>query len=130
MKETIIDSTSFFVIQHEILSGRQLICLDANDLHRVLSGKSGVMYQQTKNDDESIHDFMKSFFDDMKFRSQVMESSLYFLHMVVPKNDFMMEHMELVNDFFAGIDENKKVQYGMSCSDGKQQMKMTLLCTK
>lgn len=130
MKETIIDSTSFFVIQHEILSGRQLICLDANDLHRVLSGKSGVMYQQTKNDDESIHDFMKSFFDDMKFRSQVMESSLYFLHMVVPENDFMMEHMELVNDFFAGIDENKKVQYGMSCSDGKLQMKMTLLCTK
>lgn len=130
MKETIIDSTSFFVIQHEILSGRQLICLDANDLHRVLSGKSGVMYQQTKDDAESIHDFMKAFFEDLKSRSQVMESSHYFLYMLIPGDEFMVEHLELVNNFFSIIDEDKKVMYGMSCCDDKSQMKMTLLCTK
>lgn len=113
-----------------IVKDQRLICLDANDLHRFLAGKSGIMYQQTKNDDESIHDFMKAFFDDMKSRSQVMESSHYFLHMIISENDFMMEHMELVNDFFSIIDEDKKVMYGMSCCDGDSQMKMTLLCTK
>lgn len=130
MKQTNIDITKFFVVQQEILTGQQLICLDASDLHRFLSGKSGVMYQQTKDENESIHDFMTAFFNDLKSRSQVMESSHYFLHILIPGDEFMVEHMKPVNDFFSIIDEGKKVQYGMSCSDDKSQMKMTLLCTK
>lgn len=130
MKQTTIDSTKFSEIQQDILTGQQLIHLDANDLHRFLSDKYGVMYQQTKDDAEGIHDFMKAFFEDLKLRSQVMESSHYFLHMLIPGDEFMVEHMELVNDFFSIIDEDKKVMYGMSCCDGNSQMKMTLLCTK
>lgn len=130
MKQTTIDSTKFSEVQQEILTGQQLITLDSNDLHRFLLGKSGVMYQQTKDDAENIHDFMEAFFEDLKSRSQVMDSSHYFLHMLIPGDEFMVEHMELVNDFFSIIDEDKKVMYGMSCCDVKLQMKMTLLCTK
>lgn len=131
MKETKIDSTKINEVNNEVVFEPQLIYIDPNDVRFALIGKSGVMYQKTKSQEVSISDFMNRFFDKLKSCEQVMESSHYLVHMMVPQTDeFTMEHMGLLHEFFESLGEEKEIIWGMGSSKGKNQMSMTVLCTK
>ena len=94
MKETKINSTKINEINNEVAFEPQLICIDSNDVRFALRGKSGMMYQKSKEEGESIPDFMTTFFEELKSREQVMESTHYLVHIMLPKTDeFMMEQM-------------------------------------
>ena len=131
MKEVKINSTKINEVNKEVVFEPQLICIDSTDVRYALRGKSGVMYQETKSAGDSILDFMNKFFDELKSRKQVMDSSYYLIHLMVPKTDeFTMEHMGLIHDFFETLGEDKEILWGMGNSKEKNQMTMTVLCTK
>lgn len=131
MKEVKINSTKINEVNKEVVFEPQLICIDSTDVRFALRGKSGVMYREAKSAGESIPDFMVKFFDELKSRKQVMDSSHYLIHLMVPKTDeFTMEHMGLIHDFFETLGEDKEILWGMSNSKEKNQMTMTVLCTK
>lgn len=131
MKETKINSTKINEVSNNVVFVPQFICIDSMDVRYALMGKSGVMYQKTKSEDESIPDFMNTFFNELKSREQVMESSHYLVHLMVPQTDeFTMEHMVLINEFFESLGDEKEILWGMGDRQGKRQMTMTVLCTK
>ena len=131
MKEVKINSTKINEVNKEVVFEPQLICIDSTDVRYALRGKSGVMYQETKSAGDSILDFMNKFFDELKSRKQVMDSSHYLVHLMVPQTDeFTMEHMGLIHDFFETLGEDKEILWGMGNSKEKNQMTMTVLCTK
>ena len=131
MKEVKINSTKINEVNKEVVFEPQLICIDSTDVRFALMGKSGVMYQKAKSAGESIPDFMNKFFDELKSRKQVMDSSHYLVHLMVPQTDeFTMEHMGLIHDFFETLGEDKEILWGMGNSKEKNQMTMTVLCTK
>lgn len=131
MKETKINSTKINEVSNNEVFVPQFICIDSIDVRYALMGKSGVMYQKTKSEDESIPDFMNTFFNELKSREQVMESSHYLVHLMVPQTDeFTMEHMVLINEFFESLGDEKENLWGMGDRQGKNQMTMTVLCTK
>ena len=131
MKEVKINSTKINEVNKEVVFEPQLICIDSTDVRYALRGKSGVMYQETKSAGDSILDFMNKFFDELKSRKQVMDSSHYLVHLMVPQTDeFTMEHMGLIHDFFETLGEDKEILWGMGNSKEKNQMTITVLCTK
>lgn len=131
MKETTINSTKFNEVKNEVVFDPQLISIDSDDVRYTLAGKSGVMYQKAKDNDESILDFMTNFIEELKSREQVMKSSHYLVHLMISKTDeFTMEHMELIHEFFESLGEEKEILWGMSNSKEKNNMVMTVLCTK
>ena len=131
MKEVKINSTKINEVNKEVVFEPQLICIDSTEVHYALMGKSGVMYQETKSAGDSILDFMNKFFDELKLRKKVMDSSHYLVHLMVPQTDeFTMEHMGLIHDFFESLGEEKEILWGMGNSKEKKQMTMTVLCTK
>ena len=131
MKDVKINSTKINEVNKEVVFEPQLICIDSTDVRFALMGKSGVMYQEAKSADESIPDFMNKFFDELKSRKQVMDSSHYLIHLMVPKTDeFTMEHMGLIHDFFETLGEDKEILWGMGNSKEKNQMTMTVLVRK
>lgn len=131
MKETTINSTKFNEVKNEVVFDPQLISIDSDDVRYTLAGKSGVMYQKAKDNDESILDFMTKFIEELKSREQVMKSSHYLVHLMISKTDeFTMEHMELIHEFFESLGEEKEILWGMSNSKEKNNMVMTVLCTK
>ena len=131
MKEVKINSTKINEVNKEVVFEPQLICIDSTDVRYALRGKSGVMYQETKSAGDSILDFMNKFFDELKSRKQVMDSSHYLVHLMVPQTDeFTMEHMGLIHDFFETLGEDKEILWGMGNSKEKNLMTITVLCTK
>lgn len=131
MKETKINSTKINDINNEVVFEPQLICIDSHDVRYALIGKSGVMYQKTKDDGESVPNFMKSFFEELKAREQVMESTHFLVHLMLAQTDeLMMDHMNLIHEFFESLGEDKEILWGMGNSKGKSPMTMTVLCTK
>ena len=131
MKEVKINSTKINEVNKEVVFEPQLICIDSTDVRFALMGKSGVMYQKAKSAGESIPDFMVKFFDELKSRKQVMDSSHYLIHQMVPNTEeFTMEHMGLIHDFFETLGEDKEILWGMGNSKEKNLMTMTVLCTK
>lgn len=131
MKEIKINSTKINEVNNEVVFEPQLICIDSMDVRYALMGKSGVMFQKSKSEGESIPDFMNAFLNELKSREQVMASSHYLVHLMVPKSDeFTMEHMGLINEFFESLGEEKEILWGMGNSNGKSQMTITCLCTK
>lgn len=131
MKETQINSTKINEVNNNVVFEPQFICIDSNDVRFALTGKSGVMYQKTKDVGESIPDFMTAFFDELKSREQVLASSHYLFHLMIPETEeFSMEHMGLIYEFCESLGEGKEVLWGMGNNQGKSQMTMTVLCTK
>ena len=131
MKETTINSTKFNEVKNEVVFDPLLISIDSDDVRYTLAGMSGVMYQKAKDNDESILDFMTKFIEELKSREQVMKSTHYLVHLMISKTDeFTMEHMELIHEFFESLGEEKEILWGMSNSKVKNKMAMTVLCTK
>ncbi len=105
---------------------------DSNDVRLALNGRSGVMYQMAKDDTMSIPEFMKSFFDELKLREQVMQSTQCLIHIMASNDDeFTMEQLNFVHDFTESLGENKEIKFGLSESNSieRKQMTITVLCT-
>lgn len=131
MKETKIDSTKINEVYNEVAFEPQIVCIDANDVRRILTGKSGAMYQKTKDEGESISDFMTTFLEELKTREQVRESTHCLVHLRFAETDELtMDHMNLIHEFFESFGKDKNILWGMGKSKGKSQMTMTILCTK
>lgn len=131
MKETKIDSTKINEVYNEVAFEPQLVCIDANDVRRILTGKSGAMYQKTKDEGESISCFMTTFLEELKTREPVRESTHCLVHLRLAETDELtMAHTNLIHEFFESFGNDKNILWGMGKSEGETQMTMTLLCTK
>lgn len=57
-------------------SKEAMICLDADDVSKVIVGKSGIMYE-AQQEGKSHSEFMKSFFNELVAKPQVKNSRMF-----------------------------------------------------
>lgn len=74
IKETEITEALLDQITERVVSKEAMICLDADDVSKVIVGKSGIMYE-AQHEGKSHSEFMKSSFNELVAKPQVKNSS-------------------------------------------------------
>lgn len=93
IKETEIIEALLDQITERVVSKEAMICLDADDVSKVIVGKSGIMYE-AQHEVKSHSEFMKSSFNELVANPQVKNSSNVLISIKMDgQNPLMMEDM-------------------------------------
>lgn len=111
---------------------KSLINLDKADVMRVLVGKEGILYQANQEEGMENSTFMKEFFGALKEKEVVQDCTCMLTNIGMSlEYPLMMEDIEIINDFFESIDnEKKEYKWGLKHNKEGQRMSILTICAK
>ena len=130
IKETEITETLLNQITERVVSKGAMICLETDDVSKVIVGKSGIMYEA--NQEKKNHsDFMKSFFNELAAKPQVRNSSNVLISIKMDgENPLMMEDMGIIHEFMGVFTDDTEAICGVSTNDPSNGgMALLTICT-
>lgn len=130
IKETEITETLLDQITERVVSKEAMICLDADDVSKVIVGKSGIMYE-AHDEGKNHSDFMKSFFNELAAKPQVKNCTNVLISIKMDvENPLMMEDMGVIHEFMGVFADDTESIWGVSTNDpSKGGMALLIICT-
>ena len=129
IKETEIIEALLDQITERVVSKEAMICLDADDVSKVIVVKSGIMYE-AKNKKKSHSEFMKSFFNELVAKPQVKNSSNVLISIKMDgQNPLMMEGMGIIHEFMGVFIDDTEAIWGVSTNPSDGDMELLVICT-
>ena len=114
-----------------LVSDNDLVNLDIYEVKEVLTGKSSIMFEAQKEDDEDKTTFMNEFFTQMSAHPAVKFSSHFVLSIgIVDDTPLMMEDMTVIHEFMnSKEDENMTITWGIKRNAEGEKMSLVLICS-
>ena len=129
IKETEIIEALLDQITERVVSKEAMICLDADDVSKVIVGKSGIMYE-AQHEVKSHSEFMKSSFNELVAKPQVKNSSNVLISIKMDgQNPLMMEGMGIIHEFMGGVIDDREAIWGVSTNPSDGDMELLVVCT-
>lgn len=130
IKETVFTEALLDQITERVVSKEAMICIDADDVNRVLVGKSGMMYE-ARHEDGTHSDFMESFFTELAAKSEVKNSKNVLISIKMDEESpLMMEDMNIINEFMDVFADDTKAIWGLSTNGPSDcGMELLVVCT-
>lgn len=129
IKETEITETQLDQITERVISKEAMICLDADDVSKVIVGKSGIMYEA--HDEGKNHlDFMKSYFDELAVKPQVRNCTNILISIKMDgENPLMMDDMGIIYEFMRVFVDDAEAIWGVSTNPLDGDLELLVICT-
>ena len=129
IKETEIIEALLDQITERVVSKEAMICLDADDVSKVIVGKSGIMYE-AQHEVKSHSEFMKSSFNELLAKPQVKNSSNVLISIKMDgQNPLMMEDMGIIHEFMGVFIDDTEAIWGVSTNPSDGDMELLVICT-
>ena len=117
IKETEIIEALLDQITERVVSKEAMICLDADDVSKVIVGKSGIMYEA-------------QLFNELVAKPQVKNSSNVLISIKMDgQNPLMMEGMGIIHEFMGVFIDDTEAIWGVSTNPSDGDMELLVICT-
>lgn len=128
IKETKITEAQLDMVTEVIVSEDAKINLDAEDVRKIVGGRTGVMYEAQQEGEERA-EFMKEFFDAVASNTQVKGCTHMLISLEEDQNDKLsMMDMMAVNDFLGSLGEGIELLWGVKPSKSASGMVIRVVC--
>lgn len=129
IKETEITETLLDQITERVVSKEAMICLDTDDVSKIIVGKSGIMYE-AHHEEKDHSDFMKSVFNNLAAKPQVKKCSNVLICIKMDgENPLMMEDVDIIHEFMGVFADDTEAIWGVSTNDPSNGgMALLIIC--
>lgn len=130
IKETKITDAQLDMVTEVIVSEDAKINLDAEDVRKIVEGRTGVMYEAQQEGEERAQ-FMTGVFETLAAMPQVKDSTRMLISLEEDQNDKLsMMDMMAVNDFVGSFGEGIELLWGVKPSKSASGMTIRVVCMK
>lgn len=128
--ETKITDAQLDIVTEVIVSEDAKINLDAEDVRKIVTGRTGVMYEAQQEGKERA-EFMTGVFEALAAKPQVKGCTHMLISLEEDQNDKLsMMDMMAVNDFVGSLGEGIELLWGVKPSTSAPGMAIRVVCMK